>query len=75
MGMPNAFWAQAIWATVDVINMSNQDTDFSQTLAEAWIARMQNGSMCQSNRDMKLEDKATKCFFISYCEQSKVHDV
>jgi len=79
-GMPNTFWAEAVYTVVYILNRCPTKTVQDKTPIEAWSGRKSSakhlrvcGSICYihvpDQRRHKLEDKTIRGIFLGYSTQ------
>jgi hypothetical protein len=80
-GLPNLFWAEAVYTAVYIINISPTKAVHMQTPFEAWHGRKPNIThlkifgcvvygLVPPQRRRKLDDKSKKGIFIGYSQES-----
>jgi len=85
-GMPNTFWAEAVYTAVYILNRCLTKAVKDKTLIEAWSGRKPSakhlrvfGSICYihvlDQRKHKFEDKTIRGIFLGYSTQSKGYRV
>jgi len=85
-GMPNTFWAEAVYTAVYILNRCPTKAVKDKTPIEAWSGRKPSakhlrvfGSICYihvpDQRRHKLEDKTIRGIFLGYSTQSKGYRV
>nr|KYP59938.1 Copia protein [Cajanus cajan] len=81
-GLPNTFWAEAIYTAVYLLNRYPTKAVRDKTPIEAWSGKKPSakhlrvfGSIWYDEKRHKLEDKTVRGIFLGYNSQSKGYRV